>query len=111
MDIRRRVPVLPMHFEFTKTRPQLKPKSVLVTSSRPETSSEPSTQNVCVDVKIITKDESVDQIEQQVNLNQQIVAEWDNKLELMRTREIEMRRSDVIREMNTLIAIWKNANP
>jgi hypothetical protein len=53
----------------------------------------------------------IEQIEQQVKLNQQIVAEWGIKLELMRTQEIEMRRTDVVRELDTLIKIWNNANP
>ena len=110
MDIRRRVPRLPMHFEFKKnpktivqqTKPIvqssiLEPSSIVVPSSIlvPSSESVPSPAN----------------IEEQVKLHQQIVAEWDRKMELMWINDLEMRRADVVRELNTLIAIWNNANP
>ncbi len=110
MDIRRRAPRLPMHFELKKNPKilvqQTKPfvqSSVLVPLSIVVPSSEPLTAPTNIDEIVL--------IEQQVKLNQQIVAEWDSKLELMRTQEIEMRRTDVVRELNTLITIWNNANP
>lgn len=115
MDIRRRVSKLPMHFEFKKKTKilvqQIKPfvkssvlvqSSVLVPLSIVVPSSEPLTAPTNIDEIVF--------IEEQVKMHQQIVSEWDSKLELMRTQEIEMRRTDVVRELNTLIEIWNNAN-
>jgi hypothetical protein len=112
MEIRRRVHRLPMHFEFKKkpktivqqTKPIvqsliLMPSSIVVPYSEPVTAPT-NIEKLCID-----------QIEEQVKLHQQIVAEWDSKMELMRTQEIQMRRADIVRELNTLIEIWNNANP
>lgn len=114
MDIRRRAPRLPMHFEFKKTPKILvqQPKSfvqssVLVQSSLlvPLSIVVPSSEPLTAPTNI----EEIVLIEEQVKMHKQIVAEWDSKLELIRTQEIEMRRTDVVRELNTLITIWNNA--
>lgn len=55
--------------------------------------------------KIEINDHLVWQIEQQVKQQQQIVDEWDKEFERMRVRELEILRTDVIRELDTLIAI------
>ena len=168
MDIRRRAPRLPMHFEFKPTKNLIRPADSHSSRSMTDKEINPSPEGVDLNLQrftpfrisnaqmhhnlslkmppkvgisnekwckrkqiqrpktitfipipiaqssIITeeiKDDLVDQIEEQVKLNQLIVAEWDRKLELMRTQEIEMRRTDVVRELNTLIQFWNNANP
>jgi hypothetical protein len=107
MDIRRRrLPMrqVPMHFQFKKSLilvKNIQPSQIIVDEITEPVPAPANTEKIY----------SIEQIEQQVKLNQQIVAEWDIKLELMRTQEIEMRRTDVVRELNTLIEIWNNANP
>ena len=87
---------------------QTKPKTVhpqpkcLVTPT-------PTSRYICKCVKDPPKNEINEQliwqIEQQVKQQQQIVDEWDKEFERMRVRELEMQRTDVIRELDTLIAI------
>ncbi len=101
---------VPMHFQFKKI-----PKTIVqqtktfVQSSKivPSLIFVPSSEPVTAPTNI----EEIVFIEQQVKLHQQIVAEWDSKMELIRTQEIQMRRTDVVRELDTLIKIWNNANP
>jgi len=113
MDIRRnRVPMrhVSMQFQFTKTPKTAVQQIKNFAQSSPVVPSlilMPSSIVVPCAEPLVT----LTKIEEQVKLHQQIVAEWDNKLELMRTQEIEMRRADVVRELNTLITIWNNANP
>ena len=61
----------------------------------------------CVKVRptIEINEQVIWQIEQQVKQQQQIVDEWDKEFERMRMRELEILRTDLIRELDTLIAI------
>ena len=106
MDIRRR---LSMQFESKKTqnatnlvqRPKTHPKP-LVTPTTSKCLCE------CVKVRptIEINEQLIWQIEQHVKQQQEIVCEWDKEIDRMRVRELEMQRTDVIRELDTLIAIW-----
>jgi len=115
MNIRNR---LQMQFDFIPpkkiTKPvqnqgksfQSKPKPVEI-QKKPLVTPTTTPGYVCSCVKYRTKievhEQIIDQIEQQVKQQQEIVHEWDKQLELMRTRDIEMQRTDVISELNYLI--------
>ena len=106
MDIRRR---LSMQFESKKTqnptnlvqRPKTHPKPLVT----PTTTSKCVCECVKVRPTIEINEHLIWQIEQQVKQQQQIVCEWDKEFDRMRVRELEMQRTDVIRELDTLIAI------
>jgi hypothetical protein len=108
---------LQMQFEFINPQKltnsvQKKPKPV---QPQPKPLVAPTASNyVCKCVKVRPKIEITDQlvwkIEQQVKQQQQIVDEWDKEFERMRMRELEMQRTDLIRELDTLIAISNNNN-
>jgi hypothetical protein len=91
---------------------QIKPKPVQTQHKhlvRPTTS-----KYVCECVKDRPKfeinEQLIWQIEQQVKQQQQIVDEWDKEFERMRVRELEIQRTDLIRELDTLIAISTSKN-
>ena len=81
---------------------QPKPKPLVT----PTTKSKCVCECVKVRPSIEINEQLIWQIEQQVKQRQQIVDEWDKEFERMRVRELEMQRTDVIRELDTLIAIW-----
>jgi hypothetical protein len=98
-----------MQFQCTKNKLQIC-KALVV----PKDASNIRVSNICEVAKntmpLEESERLIYEIEHQVKQQQQIVAEWDRNLEMMRTRDIEMRRCDVIREFNNLIAIW-NVEP
>ena len=101
-----------MQFEFINpqklTKPvQTQPKPV---QPKPKHLVTPTSKCVCECVKvhptIEINEQLIWQIEQHVKQQQEIVCEWDKEFDRMRVRELEMQRTDVIRELDTLIAIW-----
>ena len=96
---------IPMQFHYKKTKLQ-HPTTLVV----PTAASNICVSNICEVVKDIMPLEEnetrMEQIEQHVKQQQQIVSDWDEELEMLRVRDLEMRRTDVIRELDTLIAVW-----